>query len=445
MEKVNVKTLVNNWGDILKEGTPITNKHVEKVTAVMLENELAYVSNGRMTSDMLSEGTTWSPGSDVGTSQGQVNYQADGDADFFKIAIPMVRRTFPNLLAHEVVGVQPLTAPVGLAFALRYRADQTYAGAKNTEVGYNTIDPYYSGNSTLAPTASSPVTDTYGFDRGQGEALGSNTVADSGTAPNDYPGIGGGLGIGDGQGIRELSMTIEKDQVEAGTRKLKSRWSVEVAQDLRAMHGLNLEEEMMDVLAYEITAEIDRELIAKIKGAADMNASSQVGVNSIDYQVDLDGRWEAEKYRNIYNVLIRKSNQIAIDTRRGAGNFTIAAPTMCAALEATSAFTVWPVNEDVDTATTGVAKVGSLDGRMMVYRDTFAIDDDIVVGYKGSSSYDTGIVYLPYIQLMVSKATYEDSFQPSVGLMSRYAIHEHLFGAYNYYIRVQFDNMNKPS
>lgn len=433
MEKLNVNKLVENWGDILKEGSQIKNKHVEKVTAVMLENELSYVSNGKMDSSMLSEGTTWSPTGD--TPQGQVNYAADGDADFYKIAIPMVRRTFPNLLAHEVVGVQPLTAPVGLAFALRYRADQTYAGARGTEVGYNTIDPYYSGN----PAASAS------FTRETGEGLGSNTVSDVGTPPNEFPGIGGGLGIGDGSGIRELSMTIEKDQVEAGTRKLKSRWSVEVAQDLRAMHGLNLEEEMMDVLAYEITAEIDRELIFKIKSAADLNASSQVGVNSVDYQTELDGRWEAEKYRNIYNLLIRKSNQIAIDTRRGAGNFAIAAPTMCAALEATSAFTVWPVNEDVDTSTTGVAKVGSLDGRMMVYRDTFATVDDIVVGYKGSSSYDTGIVYLPYIQLMVSKATYEDSFQPSVGLMSRYAIHEHLFGAENYYIRVQFANMNVPT
>jgi len=424
MEKIDVKALVNKWGDVLKEGSNIKTKHIEKITAIMLENELSYLTNGKM----LSEGTTWSPTPDE--PQGAINYQNAGDADFYKIAIPMVRRTFPNLLAHEVVGVQPLTGPVGLAFALRYRADQTYAGARGTEVGYNTIDPYYSGN---------PATSA-AFTRAEGEALGSNAVPDVGTPPNEFPGTTGGLGIGNGSGIRELSMTLEKAQVEAGTRKLKSRWSVEVAQDLRAMHGLNLEEEMMDVLAYEITAEIDRELIAKIKGAADLNASSQ----TVNYQTDLDGRWEAEKYRNIYNLLIRKSNQIAIDTRRGAGNFVIASPTMCAALEATSAFTVWPTNEDINTATTGVAKVGSLDGRMMVYRDTFATVDDVVVGYKGASSYDTGIVYLPYIQLMVSKATYEDSFQPSVGLMSRYAIHEHLFGAQNYYIRVQFSNMNTP-
>lgn len=423
MKQYDVNALVTKWSDIIKEGSDIKTKHMEKVTAIMLENELNHLSNS---GSILSEGTTWSAtGSEP---QGAVNFQSAGDADFYKIAIPMVRRTFPNLLAHEVVGVQPLTAPVGLAFALRYKADQSYAGTAGTEVGYNTIDPYYSAN---------PATSA-AFTREKGEQLGSKVVPDVGSAPNEFPGIGGGLGVGNGTGIRELSMTLEKAQVEAGTRKLKSRWSLEVAQDLRAMHGLNLEEEMMDVLSYEITAEIDRELISKIKTVANTNAASQ----TIDYTTDLDGRWEAEKYRNIYNVLIRKANQIAIDTRRGAGNFVIASPTMCAALEATSAFTIWPTEGTVNTNGMGVAKVGAMDNRMMVYRDTFATEDDVVVGYKGASSYDTGIIYLPYIQLMVSKATYEDSFQPSVGLMSRYAIHEHMFGAKNYYIRVLFNNMN---
>jgi len=418
MENVNV--LVKKWGDILKEGNKIKTSNIEKTTAIILENELSYLHRG----NKMDEGTTWS-------GDAVSHNQVAGDADFYKIAIPMVRRTFPELLAHEVVGVQPLTGPVGLAFALRYRADQTYAGAVNTELGYNTIDPFYSAN---------PATSA-AFTRAKGEELGSKTVPNVGTAPNEFPGINGGLGIGNGAGIREISMTLEKAQVEAGTRKLKSRWSVEVSQDLKAMHGLNIEEEMMDILAYEITAEIDRELIAKIKESANLNTSSV----AVDYQTDFDGRWEAEKYRNIYNLIIRKANQIAIDTRRGAGNFVIASPVMCAALESSSSFTIAPVNADVNTNSIGVAKVGSLDGRLMVYRDTFATVDDIVIGYKGGSSYDTGIIYLPYIQLMVSKATYEDSFQPSVGLMSRYAIHNHMFGAHNYYIRVVFDNMNVAS
>lgn len=412
-----IENLVNKWGDILKEGDAIKSSQIEKTTAIMLENELSYLHQG----ERIDEATTWTGGA---VGQGGDATQAD----FYKIAIPMVRRTFPELIAHEVVGVQPLTAPVGLAFALRYKADQTYNGSTGTEVGHNTIDPYYTAN----PSTSAA------FTRAAGEALGSNTVSDVGTAPNEFPGIAGGLGIGNGSGIREVSMTLEKAQVEAGTRKLKSRWSVEVSQDLKAMHGLDIEAEMMDILAYEITAEIDRELIYKIKVAAASNSASE----TLDYQTDLDGRWEAEKYRNIYNVLIRKANQIAIDTRRGAGNFAIASPVMCAALEATSAFTVAASNASVNTNQTGVAKVGSLDGRMMVYRDTFATADDIVVGYKGASSYDTGLIYLPYIQLMVSKATYEDSFQPSVGLMSRYAIHNNMFGASNYYIRVLFSNMN---
>ena len=245
-----------------------------------------------------------------------------------------------------------------------------------------------------------------------------------------------GIGIGSGKQIKELSMTVEKAQVEAGTRKLRSRWSLEVAQDLKAMHGLDLEEEMMDVLAYEITAEIDRELINIMRSVAATNASS----GSWDYAT-ADGRWEAEKYRNFYNLLIRKANRIAIDTRRGAGNFVVAAPSICAALETTSSFTIQPVNTDTNTAVTGVAKIGSLDGRMTVYRDTFATIDDVIIGYKGPSEYDTGIIYLPYIQLLVSKAVFEDSFNPTVGLMSRYAIHQHIFGAENYYIQVAAQNL----
>ena len=415
-ETINVKGLTKKWDGILKEGQAIKNSKIEQATAIMLENQGTYLNGG----NPLSEGTTWSGDA--------VNHDGvAGSADFYKVAIPMVRRTFPELIAHEIVGVQPMTAPVGIAFALRYKADQEYNGVAGAEVGHNNIDPFYSGNTATSAT----------FSRAEGEELGSNAVADVA----GHPGIGGGLGIGSGKGIKELSMTLEKGQVEAETRKLRSRWSLEVAQDLRAMHGLDLEEEMMDVLSYEITAEIDRELIYNIKTLADTNASSQVGVSAIDWTSDLDGRWEAEKCRNVYNILIRKANQIAIDTRRGAGNYVVASPNVCAALETTSAFTIQPTNADINTAVTGVSKLGSLDGRMTVYRDTFATSDDAVVGFKGTSAYDTGVIYLPYIQLMVSRATFEDSFQPTVGLMSRYAIHNNLFGAKNYYIRTEFANL----
>ena len=197
------------------------------------------------------------------------------------------------------------------------------------------------------------------------------------------------------------------------------------------MHGLELEEEIMDILAYEITAEIDREIINKIRALATTNASSATWSYSA-----ADGRWEAEKYRNLYNMVIRKANRIAIDTRRGAGNYVIASPDLCAMLEATAAFSVMPVDNDIDTSVQGVSRVGTLDGRLAVYRDTFAESDDLVVGFKGSSSYDTGVIYLPYIQLMQQRATFEDSFQPTAGVFSRYGIMENLMNSELYYSRI---------
>jgi len=361
----NIKQIMENWKEILQEGEKIRNPRTERATAVMLQNQFNYLSGKNM-----NETTSWNTGNMDPNSAGYA-----GNGEFHKIAIPMVRRTFPELIAHDLVGVQPLTAPVGLAFALRFKTDQEYDGSTGTEVGYNTMDPSYTG--TYATSA--------------GESLGSKTVPDV----DGHPGIGGGLGIGTGKGIKELSMTIEKTQVEAQTRKLRSKWSIEVAQDIKAMHGLDLEEEMMDVLSYEITAEIDRELVNRIRSIAATNPQS----STWDYTA-ADGRWEAEKYRNFFNLIIRKANRIAIDTRRGAGNFIIASPTLCAALETTNSFTIQPVDNDINTAVTGVARVGSLDGRLSIYRDTFATTDDIIIGYKGPSAYDTGIVYLPFQKII---------------------------------------------
>lgn len=140
-------------------------------------------------------------------------------------------------------------------------------------------------------------------------------------------------------------------------------------------------------------------------------------------------------------MIIRKSNRIAIDTRRGSGNYVIASPDLCALLEATSAFATVPVQNDIDSSMTGVSRVGSLDGRITVYRDTFAEQDDVIIGYKGASEYDTGIVYLPYIQLMQQRATFEDSFQPTAGILSRYGIMDHLFGSSNFYVSIQAEDL----
>lgn len=406
---MSIKELVKKWDDILKEGREIRNPRVRKSTARMLENEVTY----------LKETGNWS---EVGRGS---PYAISGD--FHQIAVPMVRRTFPELIAHDVVGVQPMVGPVGLAFALRFRASGTYDSTTDKELGYNYMDTSYSGSTGLAYETGMTYDSTgSAMNTSAGELRGSGTITGSYEA---------GLGVGSGTAIKEVNMTVEKAQVTAGTRKLRSRWSLEVAQDLKAMHGLDLEEEMLDILAYEITAEIDREIVNTINAVAVSSAWDY------DSPMDADGRWQSEKFRTLYNMIVRKANRIAILTRRGAGNFVIASPYACAALETLSSFVIHPTDGDMNTLVAGVSRMGSLDGRLTVFRDTFAATDYVTVGYKGPSEYDAGIIYLPYVQLMVSKTVYEQSFHPTVGLLSRYAIHQHIFGANLYYQKIGLYNL----
>jgi Major capsid protein Gp23 len=412
---MNIKDLVKKWDAVLSEGGQINSDRVKKSTAIMLENQHNY----------LMETIGWGTGADsLGTGDGRgvngTTYPTSGM--FQKIAVPMVRRTFPELVAHQLVGVQPLTGPVGLAFALRFRAGNTagtYVG-NSTELGYNNIDSTYSGS----------------YITSAGEALGSRAGTGVGGTNEDV-----GLGIGAGNHIREVNMTVEKTQVEAKTRKLRSRWSLEIAQDLKAMHGLNLEEEMMDILAYEITQEIDRELIANIDATVRSVSGFDTTWDFLASAQGVKGRWEMERYRELYHHIIRRTQDIAINTRRGSGNWVVGNPRAVAILETLASFAIAPVPGDVTTQPTGVSRIGSLDGRLVVYRDTFETRDQIIVGYKGSSEYDTGVIYLPYIQLLASRAVFENSFNPTVGLMSRYAVHRHLFGAYNYYQLIQLANL----
>jgi hypothetical protein len=416
MREYNIQELAKKWSPILEEGGPIRSDKIKKSTLIMLENQ----------HNEMNEATTYM-GGQMGASA--PSYSST-NAMFQKIAVPMVRRTFPELIAHDIVGVQPMTGPVGIAFAMRFRGDSDYGnpasgvptGGVNYEIGYNYVNNAYSSRVGTSPSGTGATTVS-------GEVWGSKLGS----------GVGDDIGIGRGSGlhIREVNMTIEKAEIEAKTRKLRSRWSLEVAQDIKAMHNINIEDEMMDVLAYEITAEIDREIVQAIDDVAVL--SNYNWTNGSHY----DGRWEHEKYRSLYNQMIRKANTIAVNTRRGSGNFVVASPVLSAAFEALSSFTVAPVNTDVNTAMTGVARIGSLDGRMTVYRDTFYSEsqEQYIVGYKGPSEFDAGIIYLPYIQLLPARATFEDSFNPAIGLMSRYAIHNHLFGAANYYQKVRISGM----
>jgi hypothetical protein len=231
--------------------------------------------------------------------------------------------------------------------------------------------------------------------------------------------------------MREMSLSVEQQEIRAKTRKLKARWSLEAQQDLAHMHGVDIEEEMTDLLAYEVSAEIDAEVKNNIIAIAQVG-----GVLVWDYRAGnvgaADGRWEQEKFRTLYTVCLKASNEIAQATRRGAGNFILASPGVIAALEALEQFAVSSVATNLATETSGVAKVGTI-GRFTVYRDMFAVNDYAVVGYKGPKDNDAGLIYCPYIPLMFSRAVGQEEFQPRVGVMTRYAIANNLFGAELYY------------
>jgi len=241
------------------------------------------------------------------------------------------------------------------------------------------------------------------------------------------------------QEIKTMKMSLERVSAEVKTRKLKAEYSMELAQDLKNVHGLNAEQELINIIEYEVASEIDRELVDK------MNYVAVSGLNPWVYGLTSgtpiapgsnvsDGRWEAEKFRTLYTRIVKEANTIALTTRRGAGNFIIVSTNVATALETLSSFMYSAVPGSVTTGT-GVSKVGVLDGRFTVYVDTFALIDYVTIGYKGPGAFDTGLVYCPYVPLMVQKVVDPQSFQPKIGFMTRYALVENLFGAGNYYRR----------
>jgi hypothetical protein len=375
-----VKALLEKWGPLVdpSDDPRMKDEKLREQTAIILENQQEWID--------------------------EVSYSSPDVARFTPILIPLARRTFPETVAHELVGVQPMSGPVGIAFALRFVAQDTYsscAASAYPELGHNLIDPGYSG--------ASGVTSGQGLVTSAGERLGDSESTGSGDA-NDV-------------GLRVVSQTIT-----ARTRKLKTQWSLEAEQDLRNMHGVSIDNDMVNILSYEITQEIDRELLGRMRAAVNQTVAFTVA--------SADGRWENERWRVFYNMLVMKANRIAYLTRRGSANFIVASPDVCALLETQNNFTLAPLASNVDTGPVGVAKVGALDGRFTVYRDTFTTSAYSLLGYKGPSIFDSGIIYCPYIPLLVSRTIREDSFHPQLGMMTRYGITTNLLGASNYYIAV---------
>jgi len=509
-----VKMLVEKWSQMINsEEALLKAKKVKNVEAMaqLLENQEKYLTEAETTV------------ADV--------------AQYTPILVPAVRRIFPNLLANEIVGVQPLSGPTGYAYALRFNYQG--AGGKNTLTNSPTypssgVNPYTTygadggnrmqknkqsfsgaaivvtgtlatavgtGNFVIKADGSTPVIwgdvvyaetlygvtkvliNLTGSQTGGYDSVGLNTQLQALTTNTSKISAGGAdATIGSGcqivgfhnneagfnlifgsqyaaymdtadaeylniNNMKTMGMSIERFPVEAQSRKLKAQYSIELAQDLKNVHGLDAEAELINIIEYEISAELDREpadAIYSISTSAGTWAYGTAGIvfdatsggglsgGVITQAVAADGRNELEKFRTLYTRIIREANAVALQTRRGAANFIIASLNVVSALETLSNFMYAAVPGNIEPQL-GVAKVGTLDGRFTVYLDTFAYTDFFVVGYKGASAFDTGVVYCPYVPLQIQKVVDPTTFQPLIGFLTRDAIVGNLWGAEKYY------------
>ena len=466
IDKNRAEALVEKWSPVLDytsdKVTAISDEHTRLNTAILLENQEKWCFEAANTASGGSVfGTNaYRAAAGPGTIPNGDTY-AQGDHRLPKVLIPMIRRTFPELITNEIVGVQPMTGPVGLAFAMRYRYEQTALGQsyKGSDGNSTGLQPGILGS----PGGNLPDGPgrEIGYNYLNTTFTGTSAAALSGTTDTSIGGLSALLAEDRGvaalisqfeltSNIPQVTVSFEKTAVEAGTRRLAAKWSVELEQDLKNMNGIDIDSELTNAMSYEIQAEIDREMIARMIQTC-LNAGPGVGYSTWS-AISADGRWSGERARDFYNRLVVEANRVAIRNRRGAANFIIATPRICAILETLPNFTWMPVTGNVNTAPVGIAKVGSVGGRFQIYRDTRTevqstnnygsqgydnprnrTVDYALLGYKGPEYYDTGIVYCPYIPVMVQRTIGPNDFSPRVGLLTRYGVVDHIFGAALYY------------
>lgn len=320
-------------------------------------------------------------------------------AGFDPVLISMVRRTMPSLIAHDIIGVQPMSMPTGLIFAMKahYTGDAT-TGAE----AFGTTAP----NAALSGPATTADGETLGRDQ-TGNAAATYTQNEVISQLNPWA---------------EMSFAIEKVSVAAQTRALKAKYTIELAQDLKAVHGMDAEAELANILSGEVVAEINREIVALVNSQAVAGAQNATVPGTYAMATDADGRWEVEKGKNLYLQIVRESALIAQQSRRGLGNFIICSPAVLALLEAATKLDVAAIAGGLNNDFIGATFAGILGGRFRVYVDPYATTDFVTVGYKGTNVYDSGIFYCPYVPLQLMKATGEEDFQPRLGMKTRYAM-----------------------
>jgi hypothetical protein len=446
----NQQQLMEKWSPLLDaEGVdPIKDSHRRATTAVLLENQERFLREQaafESGTGMLSEAAPTNSGNAVGASGafGAGSADAGPTAGFDPVLISLIRRSMPNLVAYELAGVQPMNGPTGLIFAMRSR----YTDQSGTEAFFNEPDSAFSANkagTNIGQATQGDYTDatdddgTVGFgstgtQRGTNPAILEGNASD---AVHAQYSLGQGMATGDSEALgdgtngdfNEMAFSIEKVTVTAKSRALKAEYSMELAQDLRAIHGLNAEAELANILSSEILAEINREVIRTIYKTAE--AGSQVNVANagfFDLDVDSNGRWSVEKFKGLLFNIERDANRIAQRTRRGKGNIIMTSADVASALTMAGVLDYTPaLNANLQVDDTGNTFAGTINGKYRVYIDPFsansAANQYYVVGYKGTSPYDAGLFYCPYVPLQMVRAVNDGTFQPKIGFKTRYGL-----------------------
>jgi len=378
--------LLEKWSKVLdsEKVELISDQYKKKVTAQLLENqEQALNEAGEPTTKVGVPGST------------------SGIDNYDPILISLVRRMSPKLIAYDIIGVQPMTGPTGLIFAMKSKYADNSNPKSATEALHNEADTAYSGK--------------------------NDGTAHSGTDPFGIYTTGDPLATSEAEGSdywKQMTFTIDKTSVTAKSRQLKASYSPEIAQDLKAIHGLDAENELTSILSTEIITEINREVVRKLYATSKLGTAFTTTPGTFDLNADSDGRWSVEKFKGLLFAIERDANAIAIDTRRGKGNFIVCSADVASALSlAVKLDSAIALKNGLDVDPTGATFAGTMmNGRVKVYVDPYVTVDFYVVGYKGNNAYDAGFFYAPYVLLQLVKAVNQDTFDPIIGFKTRYGM-----------------------
>ena len=441
--------LQEKWAPLLDyEGLdPIKDSHRRAVTSVLLENQEKFLKEEQAFSSGIN--LMEAPTNSANSAGAQGGFGADSTASgptagFDPVLISLIRRAMPNLVAYDLAGVQPMSGPTGLIFAMRSR----FTNQSGTEALFNEADTSFSGTDAGDDnTLTNPFSDI-NVGLGTITQAGTNPAALNpvGTASTNEAGytVGQGMATGDAESLdgtgndafNQMAFSIEKVTVTAKSRALKAEYSLELAQDLKAIHGLNAEAELANILSTEILAEINREVIRTIYMTAEQGAVSNTSTaGNFDLDIDSNGRWSVEKFKGLLFQIERDANAIAQRTRRGKGNMILCSADVASALTMAGILDYTPaLNSNLNVDDTGNTFAGTINGKFRVYIDPYSANlsaanaqttsgnQYYVVGYKGTSPYDAGLFYCPYVPLQMVRAVGPDSFQPKIGFKTRYGI-----------------------